>query len=63
MCNGKSVLLTWIETGILKFPSLQYAILRSFKIVMMCCRGLWGCKTFLVLTNDSNVANKSSLAL
>ena len=60
VCNGKSVLLTQIETRILKFPPLQFAILRSVKVAMMCCRGSCECKTFLVLNNDSNVANKTS---
>lgn len=60
MCNGKSVLLTQIQTGIFKFPPLQFAILRSVKVAIMCCRGSCECKAFLVLNNVSNVANKAS---
>lgn len=59
VCKGKSVLLTQIETGILQFPPLQFAILRSVKVAMMCCSGSCECKTFLVLNNDSNIANKA----
>ena len=51
--------LTQIETEILKFPPLQFAILRSVKVATMYCRGSCECKTFLVRTNDSKVANKS----